>query len=63
MVVERSVKVHEVREETSCGHLAGKLVKVVVAVFRQVAYSALLLPDLDREDCGRAVTDAFVCGV
>ena len=62
-MVERSVKVHEVREEASCRHLAGKLVKVVVAVFRQVAYSALLLPDLDREDGCRSVSDTFVCCV
>ena len=63
VMVERCVQVHEVREETSCGYLAGKLVKIVVAVFRKVAHSAFLLPDLDREDGCRAVSHAFICGV
>ena len=63
MVVERSVEVNEVREESACRYLACELVEVVVAVLREVAYASLLLPDLDREDGGRAVAHAFVCGV
>ena len=63
MLVERSVEVDEVREEAACRNLACKFVKVVVAVLRQVAYAALLLPDLDREDGGRTVAHAFICSV
>ena len=63
MVVERCVKVHEVREESACGYLTCKLVEVIVAVLRKIAYSALLLPDLDREDRSRAVSYSFICCV
>ena len=63
MLIECGVKVEEVREESSCGYLAGELVQVVVLVFRQVAYPALLLPYLDREDGRGAVPDPLVCGV
>jgi hypothetical protein len=63
MLVVWSVEVYEVREETTCRNLAGKFVKVIVSVLREVAYTSLLLPDLDREDCCRAVADTFVCGV
>ena len=63
MLVERSVEIHEVREEAACRNLACELVEVVVAVFRKVAYATLLLPDLDREDGSRAIADSFVCSV
>ena len=63
VVVERCVEVHEVREETTSRHLAGKLVEVVVAVLRKVAHASLLLPDLDREDGSRTVADTLVCSV
>ena len=63
MMVERCVKVHEVRKETACRHLACKFIEVVVAVFRQVTNSAFLLPDLDRKDCGGAVSYSFISSV
>ena len=63
VMVERSVEVYEVREESSCRNLACELVKIVVAVLWKVAYSSLLFPDLDREDCCRAITNTFVCCV
>ena len=63
MVVVWSIEVDEVREESTCRHLAGELVEVVVAVLREVAHTSLLLPDLDREDCGRAVSDTLISGV
>ena len=63
VVVVWSVKVHEVREETACRYLACKLVKVIVAVFRKVAYASFLLPDLDREDRCGTVSYALVCCV
>ena len=62
-MVVRGIKVHEVREEAAGRHLACKFVQVIVAVLWKVADSALLFPDLDREDCSRAVSYAFVCGV
>ena len=63
MLVERCVEIHEVREESSCRYLAGKLVEVIVAVLREIADTSLLLPDLDREDGCRAVSYTFVCCV
>ena len=63
MLVEWGVKVHEVREETTCRHLTCELVEVVVTVLRKVAHTSLLLPDLDREDGSRAVSDTLVCSV
>ena len=63
MVVERSVEVHEVREESTCRYLTCELIKVVVAVLRKVAYASLLLPDLDWEDSCRAVSYTLICGV
>ena len=62
-LVECRVEVQEIREETSCGNLAGELVKVIVRVFRQIADAALLLPDLDREDGSGTIADTFVCRV
>lgn len=62
-LVECRVEVQEIREETSCGNLAGELVKVIVRVFRQIADAALLLPDLDREDGGGTIADTLVCRV
>ena len=63
VMVERSVEIHEVREETACRDLAGELVKIVVAVFREVAHASLLLPYLDWEDGCGTVAHTFVCGV
>lgn len=39
-LVECCVEVEEVREETAGCHLTGKLVKIVVAVFRQITYAS-----------------------
>ena len=55
-LVEGGVQVQEVREETPCRHLAGQLVEVVVAVFRQVAHTPFLFPYLDGEDGGFSVS-------
>ena len=63
MVIERSIKVDEVREESSCRYFAGKLVKVIVAVLRKVAHASLLFPDLNREDGCRAIADTFICSI
>ena len=63
MLVERRIKIDEVREEAACGHLACKLVEVIVAVLRKVAYASLLLPYLDRENGCGTVADTFICGV
>ena len=63
MLVVRCIEVHEVREETARRYLACKFVQVVVPVFRKVADASLLLPDLDREDGCRSVSDTFVSGV
>ena len=60
MVVERSIEVEEVREETAGRHLACQLVEVVVRVARQVVDTTLLLPDLDREDSSSMVAHALV---
>ena len=49
-LVECRVEVEEVREETASCNLAGKLVKVVVTVFRKVVYPSFLFPDLNREN-------------
>ena len=59
VVVVCCVKIHEVREESSCRHLAGKAVEVVVAILGQVAHTSLLLPDLDWEDSSRAATNTL----
>ena len=59
-LVEGRVEIQEVREETTGGDLAGQLVKIVVTVFRQIAYASFLFPYLDREDSGLAVTYASV---
>ena len=59
-LVEGGVQVQEVREETACGDLAGKLVEVVVAVFGQIAYAAFLFPYLNGEDGRFAVAHALV---
>ncbi len=47
VLVEGSVEVEEVREETTGSYLAGQLVEVVVAIFLQIVYATLFLPDLD----------------
>ena len=58
-LVEGGVQVQEVREETACGDLAGKLVEVVVAVFGQIAYAAFLFPYLNGEDGRFAVAQPW----
>ena len=63
ILVERGVKVQEIREETSRGNLAGELVEVIVRVFRKIADAPFLFPYLDREDGGAAVSHTLVCGV
>ena len=63
VLVEGGVEVEEVREEAAGAYLAGELVEVVVRVLGQIADSAFLLPDLDREDSCRAVSYAFIRGV
>ena len=63
MVVERSIEVYEVREESACRNLACELVEVIVAVLGKVADAPLLFPYLDREDGGRPVSYTFICGV
>ena len=60
-LVECRVEVEEVREETASCNLAGKLVKVVVTVFRQIAYPAFLFPYLNREDGRFAIADSAIC--
>ena len=60
VLVECSIQVQEVREETAGCHLACKLVEVVVSVLRQIVYASLLLPYLDREDGCLAVAHAVV---
>ena len=60
VLIERRVEIEEVREEAVRGDFARERVQVVVAVGGQVADAALLLPDLNREDRGRAVADAAV---
>ena len=59
-LVIRGVEVQEVREETTCRHLASQLIEVVVAVFGQVVHATFLLPDLDGEDSRLAVAHALV---
>ena len=63
MLVEGGVEVDEVGEETAGGHLAGELIEIIVGVFRQIAHSALFLPDLYREDRRGAVAYSLVGGV
>ena len=55
-LVEGRVEIQEVREETTGGDLAGQLVKIVVTVFRQIAYASFLFPYLDGEDGGFSVS-------
>ena len=62
-LVERRVKVQEVREETPCRYFTCEPVEVVVRVGLEITYPALLLPDLYRENGGGAIADTLVCGV
>ena len=41
-LVERCVKIQEIRKETACSHLAGKCVEVEVAISRQVVDATFL---------------------
>ena len=63
ILIVGGVEVEEVGEETACRDLACQLVEVVVGVCGQVAYAALLLPNLYGEDGGDAASHAFVGGV
>ena len=60
MLVEGSIEVHEVGVESACCHLTGQGVEVVVGVFGEVAYTALLLPYLNGEDGCRAIAHTLV---
>ena len=60
MMIERSIEVEEVREETTCRHLAGQLIEVVVRVTWQVVDTTLLFPDLDWEDSCSMVAHTLV---
>ena len=60
VLIERRVEVQEVGEEAAGRHLAGQLVEVEIAVFRQVVHTTLLLPYLDGEDSRLATADALV---
>lgn len=63
VLIESSVEVDEVGEETTSGDFASLLVKIVVAVGGKVVYAAFLFPDLDRENGGSSVSDAFIGGL
>ena len=61
-LVEGRVEVEEIREETACRYFASQPIKVVVPVFGQITYAALLLPDLDGEDGRLAIAHASISG-
>ena len=50
ILIERSIEVQEVREETASRHLTSQLIEVKVTILRQVVHPTLFLPDLDGED-------------
>ena len=60
MPVERGIQINKVREKTTGCHLAGILIKVVIAVGRQITHAPLLFPDLNRKDGSFAVAHPFV---
>ena len=60
VMIERGVEVDEIREKAVRGNFAREHVKIVVAVGGQVAHAAFFLPNLNRENRGRAVPDAAV---
>ena len=59
-LVESSVQIEEIREEAAGRHFAGKLVKVIVPVFRQIAHTTFLFPYLNREYGCFAVTYTLI---
>ena len=63
VLIERSVQIHEIREEPASRNLARQFIEVIVLVFWQITHSTFLLPDLYREDGSASVTHASVCAV
>ncbi len=63
MLIECRVKINKVREETTCSHLACKLVKVIIRVLRKIAHPSLLFPYLNREDSSGSITHTLICAV
>ena len=61
MLVECSIKVEEVREESASCHLASQLIEVVVWIFRKIVNATLLLPNLNWEDSCFAISYTLVC--
>ena len=45
ILVEGSVEIEEVREETPCTHLAGILIEVIVSVLGEIADASFFLPN------------------
>ena len=60
VLIECSVQIQEVREESAGCNLTGQLIEVEVAILGQIVHAALLLPYLNGEDGGLAVTHALV---
>ena len=60
MMIERSIEIEEVREETTCRYLTSQLIEVVVRVTWQVVDTTLLFPDLDWEDSCSMVAHTLV---
>ena len=63
VLVECRVEIDEVREETAGSHLACEFEEIAVGVFRKIADSAFLFPDLDWKYGCRSVAYAFVGSV
>ena len=61
VLVECSIKVEEVREESASCHLASQLIEVVVWIFRKIVNATLLLPNLNWEDSCFAISYTLVC--
>ena len=60
VLVECSVQIQEVREESASRNLAGQLIEVEVPILGQIVHTALLLPYLNWEDGSLAVTHTLV---
>ena len=60
ILVVGGIEVDEVGEKTTCRHLAGELVEVIVAVLRLIAHACFLLPDLNGEDGSGTVAHALL---
>ena len=59
-LVEGSIQVQEIGEETTSCHFASQLIQVVVSIGRQVADTPFLLPDLYREDGCLAIAHPLI---